>query len=282
MEYFAYSYYGRSENKGIGNMEYKKIEDFVIIGSSSGLGAALVNEFIERTPYNVVGIARTAYEKLSESHKWDASGRYRHIEMDITSSSCSGELKSRCRVFPGKPVCVIFNAAFMKPDIKKDGTINFKVFEEINRAGIYGLQNVISAFEGHLLASGGVLVGISSFSSMIPPVADLKAAYPATKAYLDMALRCFRLIWLNKVRVVTVHLGHIRKCDGTDSFFDLITPTYPMVARKITGSLLKKKVPNEINYPLLYNVFYRYVLRFIPDKLYFYLFGRFLKSRGIK
>ncbi|MEA3347365.1 MAG: SDR family NAD(P)-dependent oxidoreductase [Candidatus Auribacterota bacterium] len=254
----------------------------IVVGSSTGLGAALVNEFINQTAYNIIGIAKTKYEKIDSYNMWKISGRYRHVEMDITSPACGTRLKLLCSEFLNDPVCVIFNAAYVETDIKKDGYIDYDVFMGVNHVGINGLGNVLSAFGDYLLKCGGIFVGISSFSAFTPPVSEKRIAYPATKAYLDMALRCLRLAWLNKVRVVTVHLGHIRKCDGTGSFFDLITPTYPMVARKITGSLLKKKVPNEINYPLLYNVFYRYVLRFIPDKLYFYLFGWLLKSRGIK
>lgn len=54
-----------------------------------------------------------------------------------------------------------------------------------------------------------------------------------------------------------------------------------MTAKKIVESLSKKKIPTEVNYPELYIIVYKYILRFVPDSLYLWLF-RLLYKLGIK
>lgn len=194
----------------------KTVGHCVIIGSSSGLGAALVEKFLSEKKFFVIGIARRRLDQIENGDRWVASGRYRHVEVDITSDECKDILTLLCKEFAAEPICVIFNAARVETDINKDGSFNYGIFSGVNRVGIDGLGNIIGAFEDHFLKHGGILIGISSFSAFMPPVFEPRIAYPASKAYMDMALRCLRVIW-DKVSIVTVHLGHMKNSGGKEN-----------------------------------------------------------------
>lgn len=255
----------------------KRINNFIIIGSSRGLGSALVEELLKNESYQVFGIARTRFEKIKNCEKWRNSKRYHHIETDITSASCSETLKAVCLEFSEEPIQIVFNAAVVESDVNNNSTINFDVFSKVNSVGIDGFRNILKAFDDHLLSYGGILVGISSFSAFIPPVFDPRIAYPSSKAYLDMSLRCLRSMWDSKhIRVVTVHLGHIG--EKQTGFF---SRSYTKTAEKLVKSLSGKKIPSEINYPRLYTLVYKYILKSVPDSLYLKLF-RMLHKSGIK
>ncbi len=242
------------------------IKHYIIIGSSFGLGAALVEELLSRTSCRITGVARTNFEKIQRYRDWAASGRYNHIELDITLPVCYARLKSLCSEFPPEPMCVIFNAARVATDINKNGTLNYEVFSDINRVGIEGLGNILAAFQEHLLKYGGVLAGISSFSSFTPPLLEQRVAYPSSKAYLDMAFRCLRVVWGKKVNVVIIHLGHIGYPEDK-TLPRWIAPTYNLVAKKIVKLIASGKAPQEINYPVLYCLVYKYIFKFIPDRV---------------
>src|SRR3989338_7068293 len=172
----------------------------IVVGCSQGLGAAMVEELLKIESTRVIGIARRGLEEVETLTSFSASGRYSHVKLDITSSNCRKVLMSVASEIPHEPLCIYFNAAHVANDVRGDGTIDFAVFDNINTLGIGGLGNVIEAFEGHLLKYGGDLVGISSFSALVPPVNEPRVAYPASKAYLDMLLRCLSAVWGNKVR----------------------------------------------------------------------------------
>lgn len=246
----------------------KKIRNFIVIGSSRGLGAAIVNELIKNESFNIIGISRTDFEEMPDFEEWKALNRYEHIKLDITSQNCVEVLSALNSKFSEKAVCVIFNAASIKADVNNNKNINYDIFNEINSVGITGFKNVLESFESYLLNYGGLFVGISSYSAFIPPVFTPKVAYPATKAYLDMALRSLRMIWKDKVAVVTVHLGHMRE-----------SATYSKAAKKIVSSITAPKVAEEINIPFLYNIVYRYFLRYIPDRISLLVFNLFCKGQ---
>jgi short-subunit dehydrogenase len=93
------------------NMNSSEIKEWIIVGSSMGLGAALVDEFLKQTSYKIIGIARTKFEGIKNYKQWIASGRYRHIEMDVASPQCREVLKDISITLSPDPVCIIFNAA---------------------------------------------------------------------------------------------------------------------------------------------------------------------------
>lgn len=260
------------------NLRGESMKYYIVIGSSRGLGAALVEELLKDRSCQVIGVARTKLEHIKAHKRWLDTGRYCHVELDITSGRCKEEL---LRVvgseLPQKPICVIFNAALVVSDMNEAHTIHYDIFEEITRVGINGLINVLSAFEGHLLTYGGVLVGISSVSALCPPILDPRVAYPASKAYLGMVFRCLRIAWREKVKVVIAHLGHIRSSDDFSSRWRV--PTYSMVGAKLIRILSGKRIPNEINYPFVYAIMYKFVFTLLPDSVYVWLLGSMLKLK---
>lgn len=250
------------------------IRHFIVAGSSRGLGAALVDELLKDESRSVVGVSRTPLSGIDRAAGWSATGRYRHIEADLAHKASSEAIASACSDAKQRPVCVIFNAACIKNDVMKDGSINFDDLMEANSVGVDGLVHVLKGCSGRLLANGGVFVGISSFSSLVPPVYEPRVAYPASKAYLDMALRCLRQAWKGRAGVMIVHLGHL----GYERQAGAVS--YAGAARKIIGVLQKRRVPRELNYPLGYGLVYKYVLMWVPDGLYFFLSEFFLKIAG--
>ena len=252
----------------------------IVIGSSRGLGAALVEEFIKEGSYQIIGIARTKIEDISNHDKWVASGRYQHVSVDITSSDCVEPLRAICGGLSHGPVCIIYNAALVMADVNSEGRIDYETFNEINKIGIDGLGNTIRAFEHYLLKYGGILVGISSVAALVPPVVEQRIAYPASKAYMDMAFRCLRFAWRKKVKVVTVHYGHLGG-SGTSLISRLLMPSYEIAARKIVDSISGEKVPNKIEYPFFYTTVYRLINVFIPDLIYFRTLQLLFKSKSL-
>ena len=253
---------------------------YIVIGSSRGLGAALVEEFLKDKCYHVIGIARTKIEDISNHDKWVASGRYQHVSVDITNSDCVEPLRAICGGLSHAPVCIIYNAALVMADINSEGRIDYEIFNAVNKIGIDGLGNAIKAFEHYLLKYGGILVGISSVAALVPPVVEQRVAYPASKAYMDMALRCLRFAWRKKVRVVTVHFGHLGG-SGINLLSRLFMPSYEIAARKIVRSLSGKNIPRTIYYPFIYCLIYKGILSFISDAVYFSLFNLIFKFKGI-
>lgn len=254
---------------------YIKMRYCFIIGSSRGLGAALVEELLKKEDLYVIGFARSDIADIKNADQWLASKRYQHVKIDITSPECTEKLKSICSGLSGEPIIVIHNAALVKSDSSIDKRIDYPIFDEINHIAIAGLRRVLEGIEEHMLSFGGVFVGISSFSAIFPPAQELRLAYPATKAYLDMALRCLRFAWGNKVKIVTVHLGHLDSLgDGKRYWF---VPNYAQTARKIAQVLGRTNIPDEINYPFLYNLLYRRLLIFVPDYVYFWIINLLTK-----
>ena len=256
----------------------KSIKNWVIIGSSRGLGAALVEELLHQTSSHIIGVARTPAEDVKNYKQWIKTGRYQHIQLDIASSQCREVLVSISQEFPPDPIGIIFNAAHMEQDVNSDQSINFQVFDQVNRVGIEGIGNTLFAFEQHLREYGGILIGISSVSALAPPIIP-RLAYPSTKAYLDMMFRCLRTTWSEKIKFVTVHLGHIGNWDDTFSRWNV--PTYAMTASKIIRAISGSKIPNEINYPLLYAIMFRYIFPLLPDSVYIWGLRSFLRLGNI-
>lgn len=253
----------------------KDTTQVIIVGSSRGLGAAMTEKILEKGLI-VTGIARTPFNEMENFQKFLDSGRYNHIELDITSEKCIDFISSKLAEIKDQKTCVIFNSACLESDIDDNLKIKLDTAREINSVGINGLLNIIKSVESHLLQNGGVFVGISSFSAFTPPVFNLKIAYPASKAYMNMVLRCLRLNWKNRVKVVTVNLGHIGKNENLDTIKSVI-PDYQTVASKIINNVFSNKIKEEVNYPWIYCLAYKYIFRFIPDNLYYYLFKTFLK-----
>ena len=232
---------------------------YIVVGASRGLGASLVSKCLEKG-LEVIGTGRTDEGSIQGITEWKRTGRFRYIQADIGEPASVDVMKSVISVCNRSPVCVIFNAAVIEPDVEKNGNLMFDVFKKVNRTGINGFTHVLEAFESYLTSYGGMLVGISSISAWVPPIGGNKVSYPASKAYLDMALRSLRLLWGRRVHVMIVHLGHI---GGSGSW---LVPKYDDVAQKIIGSTLSSRPPENICMSTFYCFTYR-VMRMLPDRV---------------
>jgi NAD(P)-dependent dehydrogenase (short-subunit alcohol dehydrogenase family) len=252
------------------------VKNWIIIGSSRGLGAALVGELLQQTSSCIIGIARTKAEEITDYEKWVKTGRYQHIQMDIASSQCRDVLKSFSQELSPEPIGVIFNAAYVERDLNPDQSINYTTFDQINWVGINGLGHILAAFEAYFHTYGGILVGISSFWGSVPPLFLPWLAYPASKAYLNIVFRCLRVAWRKQVNVVLVNIGNIEEA-GKTSLPTWIIPTYSKAAKKIVHALVKTNTPKTINYPLWHAIVYHYILRFVPESFYSWIFQGYFK-----
>ena len=118
-----------------------------------------------------------------------------------------------------------------------------------------------------MLTYGGVLVAVSSFSAILPPVKEPRLAYPASKAYLDMAMRSLRVVWGKRASVMTVHLGHLG--EGVDiPFSGFLATSYNDAAAAIVRELKKERPGNVLGIPLVYDLVFRFINSFVPDRLY--------------
>ncbi len=240
----------------------------LVVGSSRGLGAALVTELLGRGADSVVGIARTDYSSVEHYAALAANGTYRHLQLDIGNQNCLETLKNVTSWLPPEPLLLFFNAACLDQDLLPDLTINHTAFAEVNRVGVIGFGHTICAFQEHLLRYGGILIGISSINALRPPVLQPSLAYGATKAYMSMALRSLALVWPQDVKIVTFHLGHIGGKEGRNLPFGLSPPSYEETAKMIVRTISRPKFPSEVTYPLIYRVAYRHAFSRGSDRTY--------------
>lgn len=232
---------------------------YIIIGASRGLGASLVDKCLENG-LDVIGIARTGEDKIENMEAWKRTGRFRYVRTDIGEPSSVEKMKSIIGMCEGRPVCIIFNAAIIDSDVRADRAIMFDVFKNVNHAGVNGFGHVLETFSDYLVSHGCMFIGISSISALVPPVGGNKIAYPASKAYLDMALRSLRLLWDKKVHVMTVRLGSI---GGSGSFF---IPGYDNVAQRLVKASICGRPPESICISAPYCIAYG-IMKNMPDRI---------------
>ena len=251
------------------------MQHYIVVGSSRGLGAALVTELLRQEAAQVIGLARTKLADVPQAQQWQAAGRYRHVAIDLGAPQTLPVLKAVCAEMPPVPVCVIFNAAAIQQDVKANGALDYETVRQINRVNIDGLTQVLEAFEAHLLTYRGAVVGISSVWGVTPPLGLPWIAYPASKAYLNLFCRCLRVAWQKQVPVMTVHLGVIGG-GGASTLATLAVPTYQMAAQKIVRSIAAGKGRRNLRYPLWQAAVYQ-CLRLLPDALLARLFAAYGK-----
>lgn len=232
---------------------------YIIIGASRGLGASLVGKCLENG-LEVIGIGRTSEDKIENMEVWQKTKRFRYVRTDIGEPLSVEKMKSIIGMCEGRPVCIIFNAAIIDSDVGSDGAIMFDIFKNVNHVGVNGFGHVLEAFSDYLVSHGGMFIGISSISAWMPPVGGNKIAYPASKAYLDMALRSLRLLWDKKVHVMTVHLGSI---GGSGSFF---IPGYNAVAQRLIKAFICGRPPESICISAPYCIAYG-IMKNMPDRI---------------
>jgi NAD(P)-dependent dehydrogenase (short-subunit alcohol dehydrogenase family) len=253
------------------------ISDFIVIGSSRGLGAALVQELLDNSQCHVTGISRTSSEQIANGKAWISTGRYDHLQLDIAAEDAAERMAGITPRGTGR-VCVVFNAAHIEKDYTKAGQLDYAAFDRVNRVGIAGLRSTIVAFERTLLDRGGLFAGVSSFWGRFTPVSLPYVAYPATKAYLDSTLKSLRALWPSRITVTSVTIGNIK--DASGSLPSWFIPTYRMAARVIVRRLTGAKLHSALEYPCWHAAVYKYALKCIPGRILPLIFGAYLKMEA--
>jgi NAD(P)-dependent dehydrogenase (short-subunit alcohol dehydrogenase family) len=237
---------------------------YLVIGASRGLGLALVRELLARTKAEIIAVSRSPIA---------GEGRLRSVQADITQLASVALIQGAIANTP-TPLTVILNAAAVVTEIASDGEVSFETFRHVNAVQIDGLGHVLEAVLPRLRAEGGAFVAISSFSAYAPPVQEPRIAYPASKAYLDMAMRASRLQWGDKVAFTTVHLGNMTEKLGGG----VINPSYASVAAQLVERLHSSSLPKEINATWPYLLAYKYGFRWLPDRVYAGLMRRLFRK----
>lgn len=240
---------------------------WVVVGCSRGLGAALVDELLERPGTTVSGLARTPLAAIANAGRWQATGRYEHHVADLAEPAAGAALAQMARSIPDGPITLIFNAAYLERDVREDGRIDFERLERTNRVNVDGFGRTLQAFEDRLFRDGGLLVGISSINAVKPPFLEPRLAYGPTKAYLSMALRNLALAWPRRIRLMEARLGHIGADPAATGLAPLFVPTYRATARALLSRATRRHPPRLWTYPFVYCLAYNYLLRLVPDDL---------------
>lgn len=251
----------------------------VVVGSSRGLGAELVTALFQAGVETVLGVSRTPADCIADLAKWKNMGSYLHLELDIGCEHASMVLEQRVKELPVGRLLVFFNSACLESDVLDDNLIDFNIFERVSRVAVVGLANTLQAVQSRLL-TGGRIVGISSINAIKPSVIDRLVAYPATKAYLAMALRALAVIWRGYASVSVVHLGHVGGAEQGSFLSRALNPSYRQTAEWLVNKVLSDRLKVETTYPPIYRYCYQYILLNVSDGFYVAVLSRLLCMAG--
>lgn len=255
-----------------------QFKNYIVIGASKGLGAALVEELLENEQFFVFAVSRTSAEEIPDYEQWQKSGRFRYFQADISDKEEVSKLTDINNFIKDEQACIIFNAACLKTDVDHNNFIDFQTLREVKNTGIDGLINILEVFQSNLLTYGGVFVGISSFSTISPAICPGMIAYRAAKTFLNTLIDDLRFTWRNNknIKIMTVNLGYMRK-NKANPFLELLFPSYTRVAKKIIKTVHSNNIPKELNYTFLYNIVYRF-FALMPSIIYYFTFHIVLRK----
>ena len=131
----------------------------VITGVSTGIGRALVDEFINQG-YVVAGIARTE-EKIQEL-KAKYGDKHIFIKCDVANND---EVQQFAKIVYDKfgTVDVLFNNAAVKTELRPLWEVTEQDFNNVINTNIIGVANIIRAFVPQMVQSkSGLIVNMSS------------------------------------------------------------------------------------------------------------------------
>ena len=248
---------------------------YLIVGASQNLGKAMAEVCCNIKGSSVTGLARSEKQRIIESFDSCDQAVFTYHQIDITSPECILQCSTIAKTLPKESLCLIFNAATMEPDITaSDKSLLLHTYLKVCETGIAGFGRIISVFEKHLMQYGGKLVVISSTSSLLPLDTEKKIAYPAQKAFLNMALRALRFAWPHHIKIITVILGHIGKNKYPNAPGWLI-PSYIEAAKKIISSIHRPNCSNTVYIP---GWCYAYKIACIaPDFFLGFIFEKMMK-----
>ena len=236
----------------------------LVVGSSRGLGAALVEALLSAGAARVLGVARTPLSAMTH-HAWAAGQRYQHIELDVTADAAPGRLEAAVTALPPGPLLVIHNAAAVKSDLPPGGGIDWAVLEEVNRVGVTGFANTLRANRAASAQPGAASSRGSPRTRPSRPVRDPRLAYPVQG--LPRPWRSgLRQRWRGRVRVVTVHLGNMGP-SGRTAGAALIEALLCDGRRTDRERARRRAGPDVIGYPWPVRAPVRGLLPLVPDRL---------------
>jgi short-subunit dehydrogenase len=173
-----------------------------VVGASSGIGAALATELLERGAR--VAISARRHDELDAV----AAGRMTVVPVDVTDRNALDAAAARVRDELGEIDMVVFNAGFWQ---QMDATAwDRDLFARHVEINLLGLNNCIGAVLPDMLRAGhGRLVGVASLAGY-RGLAGAEA-YGATKAAQINMLEALRTAVAKRgISVTTVCPGFVR------------------------------------------------------------------------
>jgi short-subunit dehydrogenase len=149
----------------------------VVVGASSGIGAAIVTE-LTRVGWSVSGLARRGGEAPAE--RW--------IPCDVSAQGSVDEALSRCLALGGTPEAVVYSAG--TPAMGRTLDVPEQVRRDAFEVNFWGLERVVRGVYPAMAPAGrGTIVAVSSIAAL--RAVPFESYYAASKAAAARWLGCF-------------------------------------------------------------------------------------------
>jgi len=239
-----------------------------VIGASSGIGAALAAELVDR------GARVTISARRADLLEVVSAGRMTVVPVDVTDREGFDAAADRVRHELGGIDMVIFNAGFWQ---RTDATAwDRDVFARHFEINVLGLNNCLGAVLPHMLRAGhGRIVSVASVAGF-RGLAGAEA-YGATKAAQINLLEALRIALVKQnISVTTVCPGFVRtELTAGNAFPMPFMIEADEAARSICDGLERGRM--EIVFPLPMAMLMKFA-RFVPVRLWTAAMNHFTKG----
>jgi short-subunit dehydrogenase len=235
-----------------------------VVGASSGIGAAVARELVDRGARVAISARRT--DRLAEV----AAGRMTVVEADVTDWSSLDAAARRVRRELGETDLVVYCAGFWKQ--MDAASWDREVFARHVEVNLLGLNNLLGTVLPRMVERGqGQVVGVASVAGYRGLVGA--EAYGATKAAQINMLEALRAALRNRgVTVTTVCPGFVRTQLTAGNRFPMPFMVEPeRAARSICDGLERGRM--EIVFPLAMAVLMK-TARLLPVRVWTLLMHR--------
>jgi short-subunit dehydrogenase len=235
-----------------------------VVGASSGIGAAVARELVDRGARVAISARRT--DRLAEV----AAGRMTVVEADVTDWSSLDAAARRVRRELGETDLVVYCAGFWKQ--MDAASWDREVFARHVEVNLLGLNNLLATVLPRMVERGqGQVVGVASVAGYRGLVGA--EAYGATKAAQINMLEALRAALRNRgVTVTTVCPGFVRTQLTAGNRFPMPFMVEPeRAARSICDGLERGRM--EIVFPLAMAVLMK-TARLLPVRVWTLLMHR--------
>lgn len=241
-----------------------------VVGASSGIGAALAAELVDRGAR--VAISARRADRLESV----ARGRMAVVPLDVTDRKAVDGAAKRVAEDIGEPDLVVFSAGTWE---QLDATAwDRDLFARHIEVNLLGLNNVLGAMLPPMLERGrGAIVGLASVAGY-RGLAGAEA-YGATKAAQINLLEALRIAVAGSgVDVVTVCPGFVRtELTETNAFPMPFIIDADEAARSICDGLEQGRA--EIVFPVPMAILMK-IARLVPVRLWASTMSRFARPKG--